>query len=715
MSLQPLLIAPFKTGLDTDLEPWLAPVDSFRELDNMHIHHSYIQKRQGYRPFGALIPIGVTVNISAITQANPGKITTAAAHGYTTGDKVYLTGIGGMTSLNYKIYTITVTSATEFTIGLDTTSLTAYTLGGTTAIISDTTDRVMGIMRYIETSGAKTTLAFNARRAYRFDTALESFVRLDAANIFSSGEYDYVWGANWQSGGGTNRLYFTNGKAGTPAAAPTSDGIRYYDGTTDPNNTVSFYPSLSTTRTLVGAELIFSLGQRLVVLNTNEYDTVATTNYPQRARWCAKQNPANWNDVTAGGGGYTDAATGDQIVSARALQNQIIVFFTNSVWSLTPTSDPNRAFKWQKINSFRACDGKMATLGYDRYVVAYGVRGITATDGVETRRIDNRIEDFTVNEVNVNEFKRIFCERSYANTRTWTLYNDIETLNNENNKALILDDESKAFSTYSIPLNCLGYGNFSRDFGLDDFTIAKGLDLALDDFGSEDLFSYFWQDNQETLLGGDIYGNVFVMETDGDDNGTSISSTFITNAWNPYKDQGKECQLNYIDFYVDTDTTTTATVSFYKDTDSSPYSTKQMDFLPNLNFVARIIDATQENPVNVNAPEHGLTTGDVIYIYGVSGMTEINSGETGISYTVTVVDDDNFTLDGINGTTFTAYTGGGSIYLRKFYRTKTWKRVYAGGIGFQHRVKFESEGIDRPFRIHGLKPYFKPRGKRDIN
>lgn len=52
MSLKGMLIAPFATGLDMDMEPWLTPPDSFRELENIHIKHGYLQKREGYRPAG---------------------------------------------------------------------------------------------------------------------------------------------------------------------------------------------------------------------------------------------------------------------------------------------------------------------------------------------------------------------------------------------------------------------------------------------------------------------------------------------------------------------------------------------------------------------------------------------------------------------------------------------------------------------------------------
>jgi len=716
-------ISPFKTGLDTDMEPSLAPIDSFSVLNNIHIKHGFLQKREGFSKFGDLIPMAAGIAISGITQANPGVVTTGV-HGYADGDKVYITSVLGMTEINNKIFTVTVLSPTTFSIGIDTTDLTAYIAAGTSALTDDATDRVMGITRYIEASGGKTTIAFNTMRAYRYNTAATPafFIQLDKFDIASGGEYDYIWAANWQSGGGTNRLYFTNGKAGTPAGAATVDGIRYYDGTTDNLNTVAFNPVLSPAalvgqRILDGGKLIFSIGQRLVILNTYEYTEGAadSVNYPQRARWCAKQNPENWNDVVAGGGGYTDAATGDQIISARQLQNQIIVFFTSSVWALIPTSDPNRAFKWQRINNFRACEGRMASIGYDRYATALGIRGITATDGVETRRIDDRISDFCTNEINVNEFKKVFCERSYNEKRWWTLFNKKDTSGGENEAALIYDEDSGAFSTYTIDLNCLGYGNLSIDCTLNDFTIENNRDKSIDEFSNETLLSYFFLDNQEIFLGGDINGSIYTLESGTSDNGLSINSEFVTAGWNPYKDQNKEARLQYVDIYFDTDVRTKGTVKFYKDTDESPYLTRQLDFLPNLNFVTQIIDATNTNPVSVNAPDHGLATGDSIYIYGVEGMEEINSGESETDYTITVVDANNFTLDGIDGTDFNAFSNGGGVYRKLFYKTKTWKRVFAGGVGFQHILKLESEGINRPFRIHGFIPSFKPTGKRMNN
>jgi Ubiquitin-activating enzyme E1 FCCH domain len=68
--------------------------------------------------------------ITAITKANPGKVT-VTAHGYGNGDQVFVTGVGGMTQVNGLLFTVAVVDANNFTIGVDTTGYSAYTSGGT--------------------------------------------------------------------------------------------------------------------------------------------------------------------------------------------------------------------------------------------------------------------------------------------------------------------------------------------------------------------------------------------------------------------------------------------------------------------------------------------------------------------------------------------------------------------------------------------------------
>ena len=700
----PLFITPFKTGLDTDVSPFIAPPDSFGELNNFHLHHGYIEKRSGYRRFGYMVHNPIAT-ITAISQSNPAVVT--AVNTFNNGDKVLITNVSGMTAVNGNIYTVANATGANFELsGTDSSAFTAYSAGGRAATYTE--DRIMGIARYIMSDGTQDTLIWDTENAAVYNGVTQVFDPLDSAAIMDGSTTDYIWTENWQPTGGTNRLYFTNGKEWNGLADPNAlNGIRYYDPSTSTTATTLFTPTLNSSDTLYGSKLIFTIKQRLVVLHTFENNGVTTNTFPQRARWCKAQNPALWDDSVAGEGGYVDAPTGDQIISARPLQDALIVFFTNSVWTLRPVSNPALPFRWDKINDFRACNGKMATVQYDRFVIAFGVRGITATDGVETKRIDNRIMDFTSNEINVDQFGKVFSARFYEKERMLTLFAQNA---DDNNKALVLDDETFSFSQYNITMNCLGYGNFSQDFALQDFTAANDADTQIDSYDEETLQDFYFQDTAESFLGGSTDGIIYVMGTEVNDDGVEIDADLYTAAWNPYQSEGKEAQLNYVDIYVETDEKTQIEVEFYKDTQVTPYITQKSDLLPPLGYIASIINITQANPANVNAPSHGLSTGDIVYIYGVQGMTEIEG-----QYTITVVNGNNFTLDGIDSSAFGAYTSGGQVVAYEYYRTKSWKRILAGGIGFQHRMRIICKGSNSPLKIEAFKPVFKPRGRRLIN
>lgn len=67
--------------------------------------------------------------ITAITAANPGSVT-STAHGFATDEVVTISGVVGMTEVNDTDYTVTRVDANTYTIGVDTSSYTAYSSGG---------------------------------------------------------------------------------------------------------------------------------------------------------------------------------------------------------------------------------------------------------------------------------------------------------------------------------------------------------------------------------------------------------------------------------------------------------------------------------------------------------------------------------------------------------------------------------------------------------
>jgi len=70
------------------------------------------------------------VDITNITQANPGVVTTADPHEFLDNDVVLIENVSGMTEVNHLTFTVTVVNPTQFSIGVDTSAFTLYDSGG---------------------------------------------------------------------------------------------------------------------------------------------------------------------------------------------------------------------------------------------------------------------------------------------------------------------------------------------------------------------------------------------------------------------------------------------------------------------------------------------------------------------------------------------------------------------------------------------------------
>jgi len=611
-----MLIAPFKSGLTTETEPWISPPDAFPDLRNFHVTHGRLEKRRGYRVFGTL----------------------------------------------------------------------------------PSNDRVMGLARYFDTEEFNENLAFDTTSAYRFNSSTNVYDQLDPIQIFSGGQKDFVVSANWQSQNLPNRLYFTNGLAWNGLSDPNSrNGIRFYNGSP---STQLLIPDLGGA-TLYGCKLIFTLNQRLVVLSTAELEGPNVNYHPQRARWCAKQNPELWSDIVAGQGDFADASTGEHIISAVPKKNSLIVFFSNSVWELVPTGDPNRAFQWKRLNNFRSCDGRQASVGFDDMAISIGTTGIIATNSNGSQRIDDKISNFVTDEVDKGSFDKMFCFRDFQNLRFLTLYANNSS---ENNKVLVNDDDSRAFSKYDLSLTCLGYANTSLSLRISDFPAG----VKISDFGNMKISDFSWQENADILIGGTVDGRVLELNFGAYDGEEPIPCSFITSAWNPYKEDGLEAKLLYVDFLVTTVENAQGVVYFFKDSETAPYKEQFIDLLPNLGYICNITGIQNTDPCLITAPDHGLDLGGIVYVYGVRGVG------IGGGYDFVVMDENTLSLVGVDGTNLGEYKSGGKLYERAYRKEKAWIRAFAGGVGSRHQISATFNALNDQIIIHALKPVFSPVGKERL-
>ena len=144
--------------------------------------------------------------------------------------------------------------------------------------------------------------------------------------------------------------------------------------------------------------------------------------------------------------------------------------------------------------------------------------------------------------------------------------------------------------------------------------------------------------------------------------------------FNPYQGQGKQFKLSFIDFQLDSNLSfpaiTALTIQLFVNSrlgeQANMIATNQelINSSQNCNYITKVYTGTNtptnpSNPCQIQSLDHSLITGQVIYIANVLGTTQINSSVSLTNYLITVVDSNNFTLDGIDASSFTNYINGG--------------------------------------------------------
>lgn len=95
----------------------------------------------------------------------------------------------------------------------------------------------------------------------------------------------------------------------------------------------------------------------------------------------------------------------------------------------------------------------------------------------------------------------------------------------------------------------------------------------------------------------------------------------------------------------------------------------------------------RNNPVRVTSNAHGFNNGDVVWISGVNGMTQLNNR----AFVVTGRQTNTFQLQGVNGSSYRSYSSGGTI--RKCQVSDCGIVITANGHGFNNGDKVYFTGV----------------------
>lgn len=270
--------------------------------------------------------------------------------------------------------------------------------------------------------------------------------------------------------------YWTNGAVTGIAASsrlidkntPGQDGIRVYSNTGP--SWRNFNPIVNAKNVLVGARFLIPYKGRLVALLTQEgNDTDPTVTFRQRVRWSqngsAIDQAVGWVDVTPGRGGFLDAPTGESIVAAGFVKDQLIVYFERSSWALVYTGNEILPFIFQRIDSQLGSSAPYSAVPFDNGILTFGNVGVHQCNGQTCQRIDEVIPDeiFRVKDAAEGP-TRTYGIRNYLQECVYWAYADDED-NTDSvpgkifypSKMMVYNYRNNTFSFFDDHATCFGY------------------------------------------------------------------------------------------------------------------------------------------------------------------------------------------------------------------------------------------------------------------
>jgi hypothetical protein len=559
MAFKPYPVYDFRSGQVTAVEPWKLPQEAFSEITNGYLRRGILQKRKGHSLFGKM----VDVNTGTKASTNPGRAV-VGLFAYRSGTTESLIGIdtkrvnlwNATTSLfNDKTY-----NQLRFKAGPGQNYQIAVgeTLKGLT---STKTGKVLGLVinsgTFAGHDASGTILFSNGDFTGAFTDTETLTLTSDPSKIvgvavgtnsdaeLTGDDSNYIWWENWRGIG-----YFTNNK----------DILRKYDGSFVTKVFIDLDVEGGPDNDVNACSLLFVMHDRLVLLRTTE----GGFECPQRARWSNLLDPLSWQSAA-----YADAPTDDQIVAADFIGDDLYVAFTRSYWRFSYTGDVTYPFRWEQVDGTEGCFARMSLAAFSDEMIGVGPTHLVGYDTRNAYNVDDRIPDAMLGW---NQTAVDYCYSTLLEEleQVWVTYPSMTS--DKPDSVLVVNYADNCFSTYSLPVHVMGYTTITNNIILDNYAAGVKLDDLNFSFDDIDL-----QSGYPTSLAGMRDGNVYLVNSGGDDDGDPIEFRAMSGNWNPFGDTGKQARLGWIDFLVDADSQANFSVACYVNDEPSSYQSKTVD------------------------------------------------------------------------------------------------------------------------------------------
>ena len=254
---------------------------------------------------------------------------------------------------------------------------------------------------------------------------------------------------------------------------------------------------------------------RLLLFRTTEVGGVV---HPRRIRISGTGQSGDDFRTTATGAGLIDIPSQYWIDGVDYNRDDVMPFTERETWILKFTSNDVVPFTLEKIDGSRGNKAPFATISYLNFTKAYSQYGFVVTDGYQVQRYDDRIPDYSFENIDQDNFDLCFSGAVEDDQNHYLIHPSPGRTTS--NQILVNNYEENNFSVFRLPLSCMG--NFFEAFDIiwDDLSEANG-------FPDWDAFAQkyaTWNDigyskDQPITLGGGHKGEIWRLNADtGEDN-----------------------------------------------------------------------------------------------------------------------------------------------------------------------------------------------------
>ncbi len=544
--LQKFLIAPLKSGYQTNVKPWLIANDAYAILRNAYTWRGRIKKRVGERVMDQSRPVNLQQQFTRLrlqvdTTNNIGSSTSILP----VPGNVF--AIGQMFSIGNDYFTVDQLGVPAPLLSTNPTASGSYnTTTGTfifvgasplTPIYFYPATPVMALQLYNRVQiNDEITIAFDTQFSYQW-SLLNGWTRSGAATfgLWSGSDSQFHWTANWRGATSSDYILFVVNNNVT-------DGIQYFDGT---NWFTLVAPVLNAAGdTLLTSLMVIPFKDRLLFLNVTE--NIAGTGqrtFTNRIVFSQNGSPFQgdaFREDIVGKGGYIEAPTKEAIISAEFLKDRLIIFFENSTWELVYNNNQVLPFSFQKINTELGVESTHSIIPFDKVTMGMGSTGIHACSGINVERIDDLIPYtiFDISNINAGP-QRVYGIRDYFEELCyWTYPSSQQNYRSNNiypNRVLIYDytnstwafndDSITAFGYFYLQDNALIWANITSQW--------REMTQTWEDFESDQLFRSVICGNQEGwtfIIDPDLQRNCMALQiTDAVPGADNVTLTIINH------------------------------------------------------------------------------------------------------------------------------------------------------------------------------------------